>query len=429
MRLATVTAGTALLLPALAGQAMAGPAVAASYAGGASATVYAGPAFDTCTAPPLSAISAWSASPYRALGVYIGGIDRSCSQPQLTASWVIAVTGQAWRLIPIYKGPQAPCGSSSHKIGTASAASEGKAAADDAVSSAAALGMISGSAIYYDMENYPTGVASCRSAVLTFLAAWTSEIHRLGYLAGTYAQLYSGAADLAGVYRSASYARPDALWVARYDLDSGLAGWTGIADSYWTQHQRAKQYRGGHDETYGGVTLNIDNDQFNAPVATVAQAYQVTGANTLNARSGPARGYRLITSYSRGSALTISCQAPGQRIGSTSIWDKLADGSYVPDFYVTTPSKSSYSAALPRCAYPFQSTAPGGLSVRSGPGTSYRITSTMTVGSLAWVTCQHAGSKVGSTSVWDKMTNGRWASDYYVATPSQKTFSAPMPRC
>ena len=28
----------------------------------------------------------------------------------------------------------------------------------------------------------------------------------------------------------------------------------------WTQHQRIHQYRGGHDETYGGVTINIDNN-------------------------------------------------------------------------------------------------------------------------------------------------------------------------
>ena len=158
--------------------------------------------------------------------------------------------------------------------------------------------------------------------------------------AGVYAQLNSGAADLASVYGSTSYARPDALWVARYDLDPSLTGWAGIPDKDWTQHQRAKQYRGGHNETYGGVTLNIDNDQFNAPVATAAYTYQVAGANTVSARSGPARSYPLVKSYSRGSALALSCQAPGQQIGSTSIWDKLTDGSYVTDYYVSTTSNT-----------------------------------------------------------------------------------------
>jgi uncharacterized protein YraI len=279
------------------------------------------------------------------------------------------------------------------------------------------------------MEYYPPGVATCRTAVLAFLSAWTSQIHRLGYVAGVYAQLYSGAADLASVYGSTSYARPDALWVARYDLDPGLTGWAGIPDKDWTQHQRAKQYRGGHDETYGGVTLNIDNDQFNALVATVAYTYQVSGANMVNARSGPARSYPLIKSYSRASPLALSCQAPGQQIGSTSIWDKLTDGSYVTDYYVSTVSNTGYSPPLPRCAYPYQATAAGGLSVRAGPGTSYRVTSTMSLGALAWITCQQAGGKVGTTSVWDKMANGRWVTDYYVSTPSNKTYSPPIPRC
>jgi uncharacterized protein YraI len=432
VRRLAVAAGCAPLLVGLPGAAASAatvPKASPTYAAGATATVYTGRAFETCTAPPLSAITAWNASPYRAVGVYIGGIDRTCAQPRLTASWVSTVAGQGWRLIPIYKGLQAPCGSAGHPIDPAAARSEGRAAADDAVASASALGMLGGSAIYYDMEYYPPGIASCKTAVLTFLSAWTSRLHRLGYVVGVYAQLYSGAADLASVYGSASYARPDALWVARYDRNRSLTGWAGIPDSYWTRHQRAKQYRGSHNETHGGVTLNIDNDQWNTPVATVGYPYQVTGASIVQARSGPARSYRLVRSYAAGSALTLSCQAPGQRIGSTSVWDKLADGSYVTDYYVSTPSNTGYSVPLPRCAYPFQVTAAAGLSVHSGPGTSYPVTATMALGALAWITCQQSGSKVGTTSVWDMMTSGRWVTDYHVTTPSSTTYSPPIPHC
>ena len=35
----------------------------------------------------------------------------------------------------------------------------------------AALGMINGSAIYYDMEHYAGGDTLCQNAVLTFLSA------------------------------------------------------------------------------------------------------------------------------------------------------------------------------------------------------------------------------------------------------------------
>jgi hypothetical protein len=36
---------------------------------------------------------------------------------------------------------------------------------------------------------------------------------------------------------------------------------------------------------------------------------------------------------------------------------------------------------------------------------------------------------VGTTRVWDKLTNGRWVSDHYVASPSSTGYSKPVPRC
>jgi len=422
-------AGAVLLMIAPAVPAAANPATAARYAGGASATTYTGQAFDTCTAPPLSTMTAWAASPYRAIGIYIGGIDRTCLQPELTPAWVAAVSALGWRLLPVYKGLQAPCSPSAHKINPATAASQGTAAADDADASARALGLASGSAIYNDMEAYPTGNASCRASVLAFLSGWTSELHARGYVAGEYAQLYSGADDLAKVYTSTAYARPDALWIARYDLSPSLTGWAGIADSYWSQHQRAKQYRGGHDETYGGVTLNIDNDQVNAPVATVGYQYQVTGISAVRARTAPASSAPVAGILSLGSALAVSCQAPGTKVGTSSLWDKLTSGWYLPDYYVSTPSNTGYSPPLPRCMYPFQVTAAGGLSERTGPGASHPVRGTLAAGALAWVTCQGPGSRVGTTAVWDELTNARWVSDYYVSSFNKKTYSKPVPRC
>ncbi len=425
--LAAVVTVIGLAAPA----ALAAPATTVRYAAGATATAYSGRAFDTCTAPPLSTLVAWGSSPYRALGVYIGGVNRTCSQAQLTSSWVSAVSVLGWRLLPVYKGLQAPCGgkATDQKIVPASAGAQGTAAADDAVTSARALGLLSGSAIYNDMETYATGNASCRTAVLRYLSAWTSEIHRLGYIAGIYAQLASGAHDLAGVYASASYARPDALWIARYDGSTSLTGWAGVPDTTWTTHQRAKQYSNSHNETYGGVTLSIDNDQVNAPVATVAYSYSVTSSTALNGRTGPATTYPVVKTHDPGSTLTIACQAPGTKTGTTSTWDKLSDGTYVTDFYVSTPSKTSYSPPLPRCSYPYQVSAAGGIRERTGPGAANRAVGMLPGGALAWVTCQQRGSLTHTTRIWDKLTDGRWVTDYYVASPSKTTYSKPAPRC
>src|ERR1044071_99276 len=50
------------------------------------ASQYVGLGFDACTAPSRRSMLAWAGSPYRAIGVYIGGLNRGCSQPNLTAS-------------------------------------------------------------------------------------------------------------------------------------------------------------------------------------------------------------------------------------------------------------------------------------------------------------------------------------------------------
>ena len=66
--------------------------------------------FDACAAPSLSSMTAWmSKSPYVGVGIYIGGSNRGCSQPNLTSAWVSNVIAQGWHTVPIWVGPQAPC--------------------------------------------------------------------------------------------------------------------------------------------------------------------------------------------------------------------------------------------------------------------------------------------------------------------------------
>jgi uncharacterized protein YraI len=422
---------TTVLLLTVGPPAEAQPATTVSYPAWSSATRYVGAAFDTCTAPSLASLQAWGASPYRAVGVYLGGVNRTCSQPELTRVWTAQAVALGWSLLPVYKGLQPPCGgkATDQKIIPAQAAGEGTAAADDAAAQGKALGMLHGSAFYNDIENYPAANAACRTAVLTYLSGWTRELHRLGYISGVYANLSSGAPDLSGVYTSASYARPDALWIARYDGSPALAGWAGIPSQQWAAHQRAKQYLGGHDETYGGVTINIDNDNLDTPVATVARPYTATGNNPVKSRTGPGTSYPVTGTHSPGSPVPVLCQSRGSQFGTTPVWDRLTDGTFVPDYRISTPSKTGYSAPLPRCMYPYQVTAAGGVNEHTGPGVSFPATGAAPGGALGWVTCQHAGSKTGTSSVWDKLRDGHWVPDYYLATPSKTTYTASVPRC
>jgi hypothetical protein len=80
-------------------------------------------------------------------------------------------------------------------------------------------------------------------------------------------------------------------------------------------------------------------------VATVSYSYRVTSSTALNARSGPSTSYPVVRAYQPSSTLKVLCHA----VGTTSVWDTLSDGSYVTDYYVATPSNTTYSKPAPRC--------------------------------------------------------------------------------
>lgn len=239
--------------------------------GTAGVSVFTGLAFDTCTAPALSKMAAWhGTSPYGAAAVYVGGRNRGCAQPQLTASWVRAVSAAGWKLIPLYVGAQPPCqtGSSPEKITTANAAALGASDGADAVAQASALGMSPAGAVYLDMEAYNTADTACAAAVLTYVQAWDRALHARGYLAGFYGFSSSGAAAMAAAQGTAGDL-PDALWYARYDGVASTTTGFPFAAGLWTGHRRGHQYLVNQKETFGGVTLTVDRDAWDAPVAVV----------------------------------------------------------------------------------------------------------------------------------------------------------------
>lgn len=232
--------------------------------------VFTGEGFDTCHAPSLHAMSVWwKSSPYRALGVYVGGLNRACGDGNLSSSWVRSVNAMGWHLIPIYVGEQASCTHQPH-LGLMSAKNvvdDAASAADDAVNRAAALGIARGSAIYFDLESYGRKDTACTNLVVRYIGAWTGRLHARGYLAGVYSSAGSGIIDLAHASLP-GVARPDALWIARWDNSHSVQD-PSVPNNAWTPHQRIKQFTGGHKESHGGVTLNIDRDWLDGPVARI----------------------------------------------------------------------------------------------------------------------------------------------------------------
>ncbi|HEY3903008.1 MAG TPA: glycoside hydrolase domain-containing protein [Streptosporangiaceae bacterium] len=218
--------------------------------------LFVGSGFDSCAAPSSGAMTKWLASPFRSVGIYIGGANRACAQANLTSSWLTGIVKQGWRYFPIYPGLQSSCvlAPGDASINTSQASQEGKAAADDAATQAANLGIVKGTPLIYDMEAYGP---SCNSQVTTFLSAWDAELQALGFGSGVYESFTNIGALISA---SGSITEPDVIYYADWD---GVASTNSsyMPAHMWTSHQRIHQYLGNHLATYGGVSIDIDTDK------------------------------------------------------------------------------------------------------------------------------------------------------------------------
>lgn len=238
---------------------------------------FTGYGFDQCLAPTQKAMNAWlKHSPFLSVGIYISGDSRACrSQPNLTPDWIGTQLRKGWRLLPITLGPQASCSTRFPRYGDDEtikpkpgssgkyrpARRQGRAEAASAVAAAQALGIVPGSTLWYDLEGFDHTMKHCRESALAFLSAWTTRLHELDYVSGVYSSVGSGIKmlDDARVERPKAFDLPDMIWLARWD---GVANTSSsyIREDGWRPGGRVKQYQGGHDETWGGVRINIDRN-------------------------------------------------------------------------------------------------------------------------------------------------------------------------
>ncbi|MFJ9953481.1 glycoside hydrolase domain-containing protein [Kitasatospora sp. NPDC091207] len=230
-----------------------------------STTNYTGQGFDPCAAPSSATMRTWmDSSPYGAIGIYIGGVNRTCDQPNLTADWVARQASIDWHFFPLYVGHQAP--GACPGCATIPSAAQGVADADDAIARLTDLGFPPGTPVYMDNEHYAPQYSGL---VLGYLSAWTTRLHARGYLSGVYGSAGSTISDLVANY--SSYAMPDVIDFAAWPGSGGTStSDPAIPDQLWADHQRIHQYTGGRDETYGGITINIDADYLDVRLAAAA---------------------------------------------------------------------------------------------------------------------------------------------------------------
>ncbi|AXE81294.1 glycoside hydrolase domain-containing protein [Streptomyces atratus] len=230
---------------------------------------YTGRAFDTCTAPSLKAMKAWNTGFYGAAAVYIGGKNRGCAQPNLTASWVKSVNSTGWKLIPLYVGAQPPCQKSANRerFTSSTASSLGASNAKDAVAKASALGMKAGSPIYLDMEPYDVTNKACNDAVLTYVRSFTKTLRNATYRGGFYGFSSSSAKAIATATNKTDL--PGNLWYALWDKKNTTTTDWPWNSTQFTNHSRGHQYMVNSRETRGGYTITVDRNAWDAPVAII----------------------------------------------------------------------------------------------------------------------------------------------------------------
>lgn len=270
---------------------------------------FTGFGFDQCVAPTQTSMTKWLRnSPFLAVGIYVSGNSRACrSQPNLSDTWVKKQLSDGWKVLPIVLGPQASCSSRYPKYrddptisavkanGYAAATAQGKAEAVKSAVDVASYGIAKGSTIWYDLEAFDTGNTKCRESALRFVSAWNTQMRAQGYVPGFYSSAASGIRmiDDARVTRPGVFDLPSQIWIAdwngRADTNS-----TYIRSDGWANGARMKQYRGGHNETWGGVTINIDSNYLNFGTGSKITIPRPCGTTSMDLTR-----YRAITNVNR----------------------------------------------------------------------------------------------------------------------------------
>jgi len=84
------------------------------------------------------------------------------------------------------------------------------------------------------------------------------------------------------------------------------------------------------------------------PAQPLGHLYSTT--DMVRQRSGPGTGYRTLGFLAPGHRIMIVCQVRSSSvINGTAVWDRLSDGTYVTDYYTTTPAFNRFSPGLTRC--------------------------------------------------------------------------------
>ncbi len=89
-----------------------------------------------------------------------------------------------------------------------------------------------------------------------------------------------------------------------------------------------------------------------APGASAAGIFHVTATLPLAERAAPSTSSAVLGWLSHDEAVVIVCQTTGTDVYGSPIWDRLAGGQYVSDYWLDTPVYARFTPGLPQCPAP-----------------------------------------------------------------------------
>jgi hypothetical protein len=222
--------------------------------------------WDACAASIAKAQAFWSNTPYWNMGLYLGGSSYGSGCKRWTNAEVGQLRTMGWQFLPLWVGPQASCTGYANRFSsnTSTAYQQGRDEALAVYNKMVSLGWNTTNApAIYDLEGFDTTNTGCMNAAKSFINGWVYQLHIApAQKAGVY-----GSACASGLDQYSTLANvPDFIHGADWDGIKTTTNLACIPSNHWTQRQRHKQYQGGHNETWNGVTMNIDSDCSNGPV-------------------------------------------------------------------------------------------------------------------------------------------------------------------
>ena len=232
------------------------------------------PGFDLWRYPGDDAMRSWrDASPYEWVGIYL---PAPCHRDSSWAGTRERVEAMGFGTAALYVGQQVfegtpdadPADGPILCSRTLLSAEQGRTDARDAVAKTVAEGFPRGSIIYLDVER----ADQLPSEMFEYVRAWQAEVLADGrFVPGVYAHLQNAVALLdavIGVYREAGRTDTPAFWIAGGSDFSLYAAPRAVGLSFASVWQGALDV----ERTWGGVTLNVDENVATRPSPSAPRA-------------------------------------------------------------------------------------------------------------------------------------------------------------